>query len=82
MATERKIPIITVKAFSVFIKSAILKPVSSEANLIKAIIQEAPNNSKTIETVVEVGNPNVLKISNKITSLITTERKMHITSRK
>jgi hypothetical protein len=36
----------------------------------------APNNSKTMETVVEVGKPKELKISNKITSVIMTARKM------
>ena len=39
-----------------------------------------PSRPKTIETVVEVGIPNVLKMSSRITSVAATPRKMHITS--
>ena len=42
----------------------------------------APNNSKIMETVVEVGKPKELKISNNIISAIITARKMIITSLK
>ena len=38
----------------------------------------APNNSKTIETVVEVGIPKVLKTSNNNISVIITAIKMYI----
>ncbi|EJW97731.1 hypothetical protein EVA_14162 [gut metagenome] len=39
-----------------------------------------PRRPNTIETVVEVGIPKVLKISNNITSVAATPRKIHITS--
>jgi len=42
----------------------------------------APNNSKTIETVVEVGIPRVLKVSGIITSVIITARNMIVISEK
>ena len=35
-----------------------------------------------METVVEVGIPNVLKISKRMTSVAATARKMHMTSSK
>ena len=38
----------------------------------------APNNSKTIETVVEVGIPKVLNTSNSNISVIITAIKMYI----
>ena len=38
----------------------------------------APSNSKTSETVVEVGNPKVLKTSNKITSVSIVATMIHI----
>jgi len=42
----------------------------------------APGNQKTIETVVDVGIPKVLKRSSRITSVIITARKMIIISLK
>ena len=42
----------------------------------------APNNSKIIETVVEVGNPIELKTSNNKISVIITAKKMIMTSLK
>ena len=42
----------------------------------------APRSSNTIETVVEVGRPNVLYISSKITSVSMTARKMIMISEK
>ena len=48
--------------------------------LIKAIATEAPNNSKTIDTVVEVGIPIVLKKSNNKISVIITAMKIIIIS--
>ena len=44
--------------------------------LIKAIATAAPNNSKTIETVVDVGIANVLKTSKSSISVIITAIKM------
>lgn len=55
--TERKMAMMTDKAFSVFSMSAKVSPVSSAASLIIAKAKVPPNNSKTIDTVVEVGNP-------------------------
>ena len=43
---------------------------------------EAPSNSKTIDTVVEVGRPMVLKKSNNSMSVIITAMKMNIISLK
>ena len=83
MATDKKIPKITDKAFSVFINSAKPKvPVSSNAIFSKARINVPPSNSKTIDTVVEVGIPNELKTSSSTTSVTMTARKMHIKSLK
>lgn len=53
----------------------------SESSILKkATINEAPKSSKTMETVVEVGKANVLKISSKIISVSITAMKMIITS--
>ncbi len=83
MATERNIPDIIVKAFSVLMKSGIVNKLFPECIILIADAAiEAPSNSKTIETVVDVGNPSVLKRSSRITSVMTTERKMIITSEK
>ena len=41
-----------------------------------------PSNSKTIETVEDVGMPSVLNMSSRITSLTPTARKMQMTSLK
>ncbi len=46
----------------------------------KAITTAEPNNSKTIETVVEVGIPKELKISSSNISVIITAINMNITS--
>ena len=50
------------------------------ATLIRAVMNAAPNSSKTIETVVDVGSPNELKRSSRKTSLTITARKITITS--
>ena len=39
-----------------------------------------PSRPKTIDTVVEVGMPSVLKMSSRMTSVAATARKIHITS--
>jgi hypothetical protein len=62
-----------VKALSVLSE---LRPASELNN---AVMKEAPNNSNTIDTVVEVGKPKELNKSSKKTSLMTTARYMHIT---
>jgi len=50
--------------------------------LITAMATDAPNNSKTIETVVDVGSPKVLKVSSRMTSVIITAINMIMTSLK
>ena len=75
IATERNIEIMIVMALSVFS----ISPVNSEFGASIVAINEAPSNSKTIETVVEVGSPSELKRSSRKTSLITTARYIHIT---
>jgi hypothetical protein len=50
--------------------------------LMRAIATEAPNNSNTIETVVEVGIPKVLKKSRSSMSVIITAIKMNMISLK
>src|SRR5690606_15408616 len=45
----------------------------------KPTIQAAPSNSNTIETVVEVGNPRVLKTSRSTISVSITAKKIHNT---
>ena len=80
IATERKIPKIPDRAFSVFSNSANVSPVVSEANLTKANANEAPKSSKTIETVVDVGIPKELNISSNTISVTITARKTYINS--
>ena len=70
----------TDKAFSEFSISAKVSPVSSAASLTIARANAPPNNSKTIDTVVEVGSPRVLKVSRRITSIAMTARQIHMIS--
>ena len=79
MATLTKMAIITFKACSVFNKS--LNPREESAIiLIMANMKVAPNSSKTMETVVEVGIPKRLKISKTMTSVTITAKKIIMTS--
>ena len=48
--------------------------------MIIAIQKAAPSSSKTIETVVEVGSPSVLKMFSRIISVTTAVRQIVITS--
>ena len=80
IATDRNIPIITESALSVLISSAYVNPWLNILEMAKAELP--PNNPNTIETVVEVGIPKVLKMSIKMMSVVETARKMHITSSK
>ena len=83
-STESKIPEIINKAFSelmYFPRFANVSPSAFEI-FIKAIATAAPKSSKTIETVVEVGIPKVLKKSNNSTSVIITAIKMIMISLK
>ena len=45
-----------------------------------AMAELPPNRPNTIDTVVDVGIPSVLKMSSRMMSVAATERKMHITS--
>ena len=49
---------------------------------ISAKAEEPPSRPNTIDTVVDVGIPKVLKMSSRMTSVALTDRKMHITSAK
>jgi len=49
-------------------------------NFISDIATAAPNSSKTMETVVEVGKPKVLNKSSKMTSVSMTAKKINISS--
>ena len=85
MATERKMPKITEMAFSVLSRSPNESKVPSIAVAPLAICSNAmakapPNNSNTIETVVDVGMPSVLNMSSNTTSVTITARNTHITS--
>jgi len=82
--TDKNIPEIMRTAFSVLIYCERLATVSvsETAILIRAIATAAPNNSNTIETVVEVGIPKVLKKSNNSTSVIITAIKIIMISLK
>ena len=72
----------TVNAFSVFNSAANVSPSGPLAIFSKASAKVPPSNSNTIDTVVEVGIPKVLKISNKTMSVIMTAKKMQISSSK
>ena len=73
--------IITDSAFSVLSRlSSDNSPVTSLAILTIDIAKAAPSNSKTIDTVVDVGKPKELKMSSRMTSVIITARNIHMTS--
>ena len=81
MATERKIPMITDRALSVLIRSP--KPIASLlCALISARAKVPPSNSNTMDTVVEVGIPIVLKTSSSTTSVNMTASRIHMISAK
>jgi len=81
--TDNNIPIMISVAFSVLIyfTTSEKEPLSAPI-LIRAMATAAPNNSNTIETVVEVGIPSVLKKSSNKISVIMTARKMIMISLK
>ena len=78
-ATERKMPSITDRAFSVFRSWSNPSPMPP-AILMSATTNVAPSSSKTIETVVEVGIPSELNMSSRMMSVTITAMKMHIRS--
>ena len=79
MATERKMPSITDKAFSVFSKSCNPRPMPP-AILTRATAKAAPRSSNTIDTVVDVGIPKELNTSRSMMSVTITAINMHIRS--
>ena len=79
-ATERNMPIITERAFSVFSKSPMSAILSPEEIFTSATANAAPRSSKTMDTVVDVGKPRELNTSSKIISTTITAIKMHIRS--
>ncbi len=75
--TDKRMPKIISVALDVFIYPITsAKPPPSFPTLIKAMATEAPRSSKTMDTVVEVGMPTVLKKSNNKISVIMTAIKM------
>ncbi len=84
ITTETSIPEIIAKALSELMywdNSAKAEPPATLI-LTTATATAAPSNSKTTETVVEVGIPKALNVSSMITSVIITARKMTIISEK
>ena len=80
MATERNIPSITDRAFSVLSRSPIPKVLSGAAILKSATTKVAPRSSNTIDTVVDVGIPSELNMSRRMISVTITAMNMAITS--
>ena len=79
IATDRNIPRITDRAFSVLSKSSKPRPMPP-AILINATTKVAPSSSKTIDTVVDVGIPSELNTSRRMMSVTITAMKMQIRS--
>ena len=83
ITTERSMPEIIASALAELIYVLRSAGASGEFEIfMREIATAAPSNSKTIETVVEVGNPNVLNASRRMTSVIMTARKMIMISEK
>ena len=80
MATDRNMPRMTDRAFSVFSSSPICRVLDGSAILKSATTNVAPSNSNTIDTVVDVGMPSELKMSSRIMSVTMTAMKMAMTS--
>ncbi len=82
--TERNIPEMMSTAFSVLMYWDRLARVWSSATMIfmMAMATAAPNSSNTMETVVDVGMPKVLKKSSNSTSVTMTAMKMIMISSK
>ena len=78
-ATERKMAMMTCRALEAFSISSTWRLGSSKPLSI-AIQKEAPRSSKTMETVVEVGSPSVLKMLIKMMSVTTAAKQMVMTS--
>src|SRR5690606_30858236 len=80
IAIETNIPLIIASALPLLIYSPRLLPESVVQIETSATATAAPNNSKTRETVVDVGNPKVLNRSSSIMSVSITARKSIIIS--
>ena len=80
IATDRKIPIITERAFSVLSKSSNPRAPADCDTFTTATTKVAPSSSNTIDTVVEVGMPKELNTSSKMMSVTITAIKMQIKS--
>ncbi len=80
MATDRNIPMITDRAFSVLSRSPIARVLSGAMILNSATTNVAPSSSNTIDTVVDVGIPRELNMSSNIMSVTITAMNMVMTS--
>jgi hypothetical protein len=79
MITERNIPRMIFIADEKLINSSILlRPSPLPIEIKRPIMNAAPNNSKTIDTVVEVGSPRVLYRSRRIISVKRTAKKTYM----
>ena len=83
ITTDNNIPAIIARTLAVLRYSATLETaIGSIMVFMTATATDAPKSSKINETVVEVGNPKLLKASSITMSVIITARKMYITSLK
>ncbi|GFI67545.1 hypothetical protein IMSAG192_01077 [Muribaculaceae bacterium] len=80
MATDKNIPSITDRAFSVLRRSISDNAESSPHIFIRAITNAAPSSSNTIDTVVDVGMPRELNMSRSMMSVTITAMNMHMRS--
>ena len=80
MATDTNMATITCSALSVLMRSPICSSPLLFIVLMMASAKVPPSNSNTIETVVEVGRPMVLKTSSSTTSVSMTASDIHMIS--
>ena len=80
IATERNMPRMTDRAFSVLSRSPRSSELPGSAILNRATTKVAPSSSKTSETVVDVGMPRELNMSSRMMSVTMTAMKMAMTS--
>ena len=82
--TDNSMPKIIVMAFSelIYFDKLYIVSVSEDTIFINAMATAAPNSSKTIETVVDVGIPKVLKKSRSSISVTITAMKIIMISLK
>ncbi len=80
MATDRKIPRITERAFSALRYAPRLVGPAGSAILKRATTNVAPRSSNTSDTVVDVGIPSELNMSIRIMSVTMTAMNMAMTS--